>query len=86
MKLSVLRIIFNQVIQNIDSANGGCTFGLFRAVLLRIAIEISNPLKTKNSGAIKAGEAARALTILLNELERRVNSSGNKFLIKKIKG
>ena len=86
LKLSVLRIIFNQVIQNIDSANGGCTFGLFRAVLLRIAIEISNPLKTKNSGAIKAGEAARALTILLNELERRVNSSGNKFLIKKIKG
>ena len=83
LKLSDLRNIFNLVLVNNNNSNGGCTFGQYRAVVLRIAIEITYPLNVKNSGAIKAGEAARALSILLNELEKQASNSGNKFVLKR---
>ncbi len=84
LKLFVLRNIFNLVLTNNDNVGGGCTFGQYLAVLLRIAIEISYPLNLKNSGAIKAGEAARALSIFLNELDKQASNSGNKFVVKKM--
>ena len=83
LKLFDLRNIFNLVLINNNNTDDGCTFGQYRAVLLRIAIEITYPLNVKNSGAIKAGEAARALSILLNELDKQTNNSGNKFVVKR---